>query len=176
MHNWCTNKNLTGETCFFLLLLLVFWQYICCFCCFQIRFKFTFSPLFKSLDCFSSLPVFPLEPESRRNWGAKKKSGKFAHMTLGINVFQSNASLCFFRRGGEGGCLQRDTACEGGGGRCWRRGRSIWVLIKREFISPLRSPLATNRSIYKSNRLFASQSPVIYDPAPLTRPASFHFC
>lgn len=174
MHNWCTNKNLTGETCFFLLLLLVFWQYICCFCCFQIRFKFTFSPLFKSLDCFSSLPVFPLEPESRRNWGAKK-SRKIRSHDFRNKCFPVERLSFFFSMWG-GGCLQRDMACEGGGGRCWRRGRSIWVLIKREFISPLRSPLATNRSIYKSNRLFASQSPVIYDPAPLTRPASFHFC
>lgn len=26
--------------------LLAFWQYICCFCCLQILFKFTFSPFF----------------------------------------------------------------------------------------------------------------------------------
>lgn len=102
MHNWCTNKNLTGETCFFLLLLLVFWQYICCFCCFQIRFKFTFSPLFKSLDCFSSLPVFPLEPESRRNWGAKK-SRKIRSHDFRNKCFPVERLSFFFRRGGGGG-------------------------------------------------------------------------
>lgn len=176
MHNWCTNKNLTGETCFFLLLLLVFWQYICCFCCFQIRFKFTFSPLFKSLDCFSSLPVFPLE--TRKSPELRSEKQKIHSHDFRNKCFPVECLSVFFDVGVGGGCwcLQHDVACEGGGGRCWRRGRSIWVLIKREFISPLRSPLATNRSIYKSNRLFASQSPVIYDPAPLTRPASFHFC
>lgn len=33
----------------------------------------------------------------------RKKAEKFAHMTLGINVFQSNASRFFFDVGGGGG-------------------------------------------------------------------------
>ena len=165
VHNWCTNKNLTGETCFFFSFSssssCVFWQYICCFCCFRIWFKFTFPPLFKSLDRFISLSlIFPLEPESCQNWGATKI----------IVIKRIRSGSIGFLVGGACSVTLR-------GWRCWwRRAEAIWVLIKREFISPLDSPLATSRSIYKSNRLFASQSRVIYDPAPLARPASFHFC
>lgn len=72
MHNWYTNKNLTGETCFFFFFLLAFWQYICCFS-FQIRFKFTFSPFLKVWIALS-LIFFCLEPESRQNWGAKTEN------------------------------------------------------------------------------------------------------
>lgn len=55
--------------------LLAFWQYICCFCCFQIRFKFTFSPFLK-VWIVLSLIFFLLEPESCQNWGAKTKTNK----------------------------------------------------------------------------------------------------
>lgn len=167
MHNWCTNKNLTGETCFsssscILTIHLLF------FCCFQIWFKFTFSPFLKVwiLFIFFFL-LLPLEPESQQNWGANTENSLV--WLEGVNVFHQNTSWFLI------GSVYSMTLWEWR--RCWwRRGRSIWVLIKREFISPPRSPLATKRSIYKSNRLFASQSPVIYDLAPLTRPASFHFC
>lgn len=42
-----------SSSSFFFLVFLHFWQYICCFCCFHVRFKFYLSPpFFKSLDCF----------------------------------------------------------------------------------------------------------------------------
>lgn len=70
---------------------LAFWQYICCFCCFQIRFKFTFSPFLK-VWIVLSLFFFLLNQKVARIEEQKQKIHSGSHMTLGINVFQSNTS------------------------------------------------------------------------------------
>lgn len=139
---------------------------------FQIRFKFYLFPLFKSLDCFISY-FSPLEPERRQNGGAKTENSLRVAYDFRNKCFPVEHLSLFNRRGG---VYSMTLWCQ----------RVEVVLVEERQVNmspnkawvhfPAALPLATGRSIYKSNRLFASQSPVIYDLAPLTRPASFHFC
>ena len=112
-----------------------------------------------------------LEPQKSPERSRNREIHSGLHVTLGMTVFQPGTSWFSI-----GGVYSMTLWCQ----------RVEVVLVEERQVNmspnkawvhfPAALPLATSRSIYKSNRLLASHSPVIYDPAPLTRPASFHFC
>lgn len=165
MHNWCTNKNLTGETCFFF---LHFDNTFVVSVVSRFDSSLPFPPFFKSLDCFVSFFSLFNHKVARIEELKTQTIHSGLHMT-GKTCFPVDQLLIFNR-----GCLCVMMLV--GGVEAMEREvimspNKTWVHFSTA--PPIPRPLS---SIYKSNRLFASQSPVIYDPAPLTRPASFHFC
>lgn len=133
------------------------------FCCCENRVKFS-PPFFESFHCFliRYLPKLKcLKNDCHLGWITFLVFNKM----LVCDVVTQSVCLCV--------CVYVCT---------WYRGDEVeQILVNRSSNKPAvhfhpALPLARGHSIYKSNRLFASQSSVIYDPLPLTRPASFHFC
>lgn len=102
VHNWCTNKNLTSETCFFFFCSCILTIHLL-FLLFPDSIQVYLFPLFKSLDCFISYSFFPLEPESRQNWGAKTENSLRVIYDFRNKCFPVEHLLVFNR-----GCIQHD--------------------------------------------------------------------